>query len=166
MERQDYRQLMRNHAGAPVIIATGVPGNRTGLTATAFCSLSDSPPTVIVCVNHNASAHPLIRETASFSVNLLRDGQTDAALKFSGQTGLKGEARFDDGWSVGVIGAPVMNAALASLECELVESLDYASHTIFVGLVRGAQFDEDAEPMLYFRGNFIGLPGRGAIAAA
>lgn len=157
MELQAYRKLMRHHAGAPVIIATGAPGNRTGLTATAFCSLSDSPPTVIVCVNRNASAHPLIRETGCFSVNLLREGQEDTALKFAGQTGLKGEARFDERWSVGETGAPVMRSALASLDCELIQSVDHASHTIFVGLVRSAEADENGEPMLYFRGSFIGL---------
>lgn len=148
---------MRSHAGAPVVIATGNPGARTGLTATAFCSLSDSPPTVLVCVNKSASAHPLIQEMRSFSVNLLCKEQADLALKFSGQTGLKGEARFDDAWTVGPTGAPLLSTALANLDCELGSAHDHGSHTVFIGHVRFASADDAAEPLLYFRGGFGGL---------
>jgi len=165
MRFDEYRKLMRNHAGAPVVIATGAPGSRTGLTATAFCSLSDAPPMVLVCVNKQASAHPLIERTRTFSVNLLREGQQDIALKFAGQTGLKGEARFDDDWSTGVTGVPLMRTALAHLECELLEAHDHGSHTVFVGLVHSAAVDSEAEPLIYFRGSFGGLHGHALMTA-
>jgi len=157
MQLNEYRCLMRNHAGAPVVIATGMPGVRTGLTATAFCSLSDTPPTVLVCVNKSASAHPLIQEMKTFSVNLLRKDQADLARKFSGQTGLKGEARFDDAWTQSATGVPLLRTALAVLDCVLVSAHDHGSHTVFIGKVRFATADDAAEPLIYFRGGFGSL---------
>lgn len=166
MEATLYKQLMKQHAGVPVIIATGSSGHRTGLTATAFCSLSDSPPSVLVCVNKSASAYPVIRETGSFSVNILREDQATIALCFSGQTGLKGEDRFTGGqWITQSTGAPVMADSLGSLDCLLEREYEHGTHAVFVGLVQSIRSDEESEPLIYFRGGFVGLqtetvPGR------
>jgi flavin reductase (DIM6/NTAB) family NADH-FMN oxidoreductase RutF len=159
MQPDLYRNMMRHHAGAPVVVATGKPGARTGLTATAFCSLSDSPPTVLICVNRNASAHPIIRQTGTFSVNILNDEQADVAACFSGQTGLKGEERFacHGNWVTCVTGAPVMTDALASLDCEVLNEYEHGTHSVFVGLVKAARIQEDSDPLIYFRGSFCGL---------
>ncbi len=154
MDAGDYRRVMRSHAGAPAIVATGTRGARTGLTATAFCSVSDAPPTVLVCVNKSASAHSLIARHRSFSVNLLRTGQEDLALRFSGRRGLEGEQRFDGEWTAGTGGAPVLTTALASIECELTHCHDHESHSVFFGIVRHATTDENAAPLIYFRGSF------------
>ena len=165
MESISYKQLMKHHAGAPVVIASGRIGERTGMTATAFCSLSDSPPTILICVNKGASAHPVILDTRSFSVNLLHDGQADIAACFAGQTGLKGEQRFDGSdWIVQETGAPVMTDAMASLDCELLDAHDHGTHTVFVGLVHAVRSDEASDPLIYFRGNFSGLRSRSASA--
>ncbi|MEZ5854865.1 MAG: flavin reductase family protein [Hyphomicrobiaceae bacterium] len=71
MDATKFKNLMRHQAGAVTIITVGEPGNRTGLTATAMCSLSDTPPTVLICVNRNASAHAPIRACKCFAVNIL-----------------------------------------------------------------------------------------------
>ncbi len=167
MEAACYKQLMKHHAGAPVVIATGHEGRRTGLTATAFCSLSDSPPTILVCVNKSASAHPVIRDTQAFSVNVLHEEQTGVAACFSGQTGLKGEARFANGrWLTQETGAPVMADALASLDCELLQEHDHGTHSVFVGLVKAVSSNDGSGPLIYFRGHFSGLQGQRESARA
>jgi flavin reductase (DIM6/NTAB) family NADH-FMN oxidoreductase RutF len=156
MQTDVYRNLMKSHAGATVIIATGQPGRRTGLTATAFCSLSDSPPTILVCVNKNASAHAVIATTKSFSVNVLREDQADIAACFAGMTGLHGEERFQHGarWLKGETGAPVMADALVSLDCKLIKVHDHQTHSVFVGLVETGTTEDGFDPLIYFRGNF------------
>jgi flavin reductase (DIM6/NTAB) family NADH-FMN oxidoreductase RutF len=160
MDANEYRQLMSHHAGATVIVATGTPGERTGLTATATCSLSDSPPMLLVCVNKSASAHPVIRRTRAFSINLLAQGQDELAACFSGRTGLKGEARFQAGeWLTLATGAPVLAQALASADCELATEHDCGTHSIFIGLVRASRADASLRPLVYFRGAFGALHG-------
>lgn len=83
-----YRNLMRHQAGGVALIATGRHGGRTGLAATAVCSLTDAPPTLLVCVNQTASAHDIIEDTGFFSVNLLCPSHKELVGVFSGQTGL------------------------------------------------------------------------------
>lgn len=117
MDAASYKQLMKNHAGAPVVIATGRPGQRSGLTATSFCSLSDAPTTILICVNKNASAHPVIQSTGSFSVNLLSGEQASLAASFAGITGVQGEQRFAASHRiVQETGAPVMVDAFIANE--------------------------------------------------
>ena len=91
MDSDKYRNVMRHQAGAVTIIAVGTPGRRTGLTATAVCSLTDSPPMVIACVNRNASAHAPIHSGQCFSINLLANDQNELARRFSSKK-LEGEA--------------------------------------------------------------------------
>lgn len=160
MDGNTYRAIMRHQAGAVALITTGSPGHRTGLTATAVCSLTDDPPTLLVCVNKTASAHDLILENNSFGVNLLGRHQQDLAAAFSGRTGLKGEDRFHlEGftWSAGLTGAPILQGALASLDCALTEQQTFATHSIFIGSVRGGEVEQTVRPLLYYRGDFWDL---------
>jgi flavin reductase (DIM6/NTAB) family NADH-FMN oxidoreductase RutF len=160
MDTAKFRNLMRHQAGAVTIIAVGRRGNRTGLTATAMCSLSDQPPSVLICVNKNASAHSPIRDLKCFSVNLLAHEQHELAKRFSTKK-VEGEARFDEhDWETLATGAPVLKGTIASLDCELIGEHVVETHSIFIGRVREGRFAEGAEPLLYFRGDFWDLKGR------
>lgn len=157
MDPLKYRNVMRHQAGAVAIIAVGKTGHRTGLTATAVCSLSDTPPMLIVCINRTASAHAPIRDAKSFSVNLLADDQQDLAKLFSSKK-VMGEARFDKKvWDTMKTGAPMLKGCIANLDCEVKDEHGFDTHSLFVGLVKDARFREDAQPLLYFRGDFWDL---------
>ena len=151
-----YRSAMRLHAGAVSIISSGRPGRRTGLTATAVCSLSDSPPRLIVCVNRSASAHDLIRQTGAFGVNMLGADQAELAGRFAGRRGLEGEERFTDvdAWTLMATGAPILKNAIASFDCELLDQHAYETHTIFIGGVRALRAGGDENPLIYLAGCF------------
>ncbi len=154
MDAAKFKNLMRHQAGAVTIITVGNAGNRTGLTATAMCSLSDTPPTVLICVNRNASAHGPIREHKSFGVNLLAQEHFDLAKRFSTKL-VEGEARFDaETWDTMTTGAPTLKGSLATLDCELMDEHEFLTHSIFIGRVREGRFREEAQPLLYFRGDF------------
>ncbi len=160
MDQTKFRSLMRHQAGAVTIIAVGKAGSRTGLTATAMCSLTDSPPTVLVCVNKSASAHAPIKAMGAFSVNVLGQDQQDLAKRFSTKK-LEGEARFDaDDWEVLVTGAPVLKGTIASLDCQLVGEHEVETHSIFIGRVKDGRFHETMQPLLYFRGDFWDLKSK------
>lgn len=155
MNTDSYRSIMRHQAGAVAVIACGGRDMRAGLTATAVASLSDRPPTVLVCVNQTAGAHDVIVMANAFSVNLLAAGQQKIAECFAGKGGLKGEERFAGSvWDTLATGSPILVGALASLDCELVEQHTFTTHSIFIGHVVHGQFRADAEPLLYFRGDY------------
>lgn len=154
MDIQKFRNLLRQQAGAVTIIAVGQPGLRTGLTATAMCSLSDTPPMILICVNRKASAHSPIRIAKCFSVNVLAKSQLALAKRFSSKQ-IEGEARFDENaWGTLKTGAPILHHAIASLDCELADEHEFETHSIFIGRVKDGSFDEKAEPLVYFRGEF------------
>ena len=161
MDQQTYRDIMRYHAGAVTIISVGKPGGRTGLTATAFCSLTDDPPTVVACVNRNASAHDLIGKHKAFCVNVLASAQQEVAMRFAVRVGLEGEQRFDEGaWTTLKTGAPVLEGALANLDCEVVETLDGRTHTIYLGRVKAGRMNGVEKPLVYFKGVFCDLKAK------
>ena len=160
MDAASFRDVMRHQAGAVALICTGRTGERYGLTATAVCSLTDDPPTLLACVNKSASAHDTIRETGAFSVNLLARGHEQLAAIFSGQTDLNGEDRFtveEYGWDAHTSGTPRLAKAVASFDCVVNEHQAFATHTIFIGGVRQCSANVTAEPLIYCRGGFFGL---------
>ena len=157
MDPDDYRMLMRHQAGAVTVIAAGAPddGGRAGLTATAVASLSDTPPTILACVQRRLHAHSVIEELEVFSVNILNSDQQEIAESFAGKTGVFGEGRFSDAdWDVLSTGAPVLTGALACLDCRLLECHRFATHSIFIGSVVAGSFRKNAKPLLYYRGDY------------
>jgi len=158
IDGHQFRSLMRNVPGQVSIVAAGMPGFRKGLTASAVCSLTDLPPTIIVCVNRTAGAHDLIIESGYFSVNALSTSQEGIARVFAGTAGMSGEKRFETGdWSMGVTGAPVLPSAVCILECRLSEYRAASSHTVFFGQVMAGSASSEANPLLYLRGGYVGL---------
>ena len=159
VDAASYRAAMRYHAGAVAILSAGTPGDRTGLTATSVCSLSDTPPRLIACVNRSASAHGLIRRTASFGVNLLRAEQVELANVFAGRRGIERDDRFTDAdsWLSLVTGSPILGSALVSFDCELVDEHPHDTHSIFVGEVRAMHLCNGETPLVYFGGQFCSL---------
>ncbi len=151
----EFRARMRHLAGAVTVIATGAIDQRFGLTATAVCSLSDDPPTLLACVNRSASAHDVIQKNRSFSINLLASDQAAVAGYFAGRSGLKGEARFTGAtWQTLTTGAPILEHALAAFDCEVTQEHVFATHTIFIGRVVASASRDAGDPLIYLRGVF------------
>lgn len=157
---QSYRALMRHQAGAVTIVTTGNGSTRAGLTATAVSSLSDTPPTILVCVQRKVGAHDVIAGSRVFCVNILAADQQRVAERFAGKSGVHGTDRFEGlAWAKLTTGAPVLVDALASLDCELVESHGFSTHTIFIGRVIDGLTRPEAQPLLFFRGDYWNLGG-------
>lgn len=159
MDSGDFRKAMRHCAGAVALVSVGrEDGRRTGLTVTAVCSLSDDPPSLLVCVNRKASANPRIREDRCFGVSFLGEEQMPLALTFSGQKGFDGENRFGFGrWTTRVTGAPVLDDAIVSFDCELRQEFETKTHSVFVGDVRDVSMRCAESPLIYLRGAFHGV---------
>jgi flavin reductase (DIM6/NTAB) family NADH-FMN oxidoreductase RutF len=160
MDAKNFRTIMRQQAGAVALICTGSVGTRFGLTATAVCSLTDDPPTILVCVNRSASAHDTIEASGKFSVNLLGTAHTEIAGIFAGQTDLNGEDRFNvEGyaWEAHASGTPRLVGAIAHMDCSVTEQQQFSSHSLFIGRVNEGGADDGVDPLIYFRGRFAQL---------
>ena len=147
----DFRRVL-SHFATGVTLITTLDGDArpTGLTASAFTSVSLEPPLVLVCVDHKAQCFPAIREAGRFAVNILGADQEHLSRRFA-------SARTDkfDGvtYEVSDRGLPLIAGALARLECTTMSAHVEGDHTIFVGRVDGADVSS-GQPLLYFRGHY------------
>jgi flavin reductase (NADH) len=157
-----FRTAMAQFPGAVTLIATGTGEERRGITATAVCSVTDSPPSLLICVNRKAATREAIARNRRFSVTLLDAGSADIAQHFAGMTGASGADKFTKGdWDLFACGVPLLRSAPVSLACLVSEMFEVGSHTIFVGQIAESHFGE-GPAMVYADKAFhqlVRLPG-------
>lgn len=164
-EQADLRGVMGQFAtGVTVLTAGGENGH--GMTANAFTSLSLDPPLVLCCVARAARMHAAVLATGSFGVSILAADQTDVARHFADWRRPAGAAQFEpvDVREGRRTGAPLLNGALAWIECELATVHDGGDHSIFVGRVLACGRGPAGAALSFFGGGYhhIDQPGRAA----
>lgn len=156
----DFKTAMRQVTSSVAVITARSGKMRNGLTATAVCSVSAEPPTMLVCINRNATAEGLIAESGAFAINFLADEQHKVARLFS-TSKLSPEERFADGrWISLETGSPVLDGAVATFDCRVVEKVPSGTHHIYFGRVVGVT-SLDEEALLYRDGSFRRLAAIG-----
>src|SRR6201989_1002734 len=107
-----FREAMSRLGAAVHVVTTAGPGGKAGTTATAVCSVSDAPPTLLVCLNRRSQTNPLVVENGVFCVNTLGHDGADMADIFAGRTGVVGGDRFASGeWLAPSAGSPGLVSA-------------------------------------------------------
>jgi len=150
----ELRDAMRQAAGGVCVVTAGLGADRTGLTVTSATSLSLDPPTMIVCVNRNASAMPVIRRYRHFCANILSSEQLAVAERFSGRGGSRGEERYAGAtWHTQETGALALDGALAAIDCVVDEIIERHSHAIIIGSVSAIRLGHGT-PLLYGQGRY------------
>jgi flavin reductase (DIM6/NTAB) family NADH-FMN oxidoreductase RutF len=149
--QDQYKSAMRHLASGVCIVTAGQGDDRRGLTATAMCSVSADPPTLLVCVNRSAEAHPIIGREGRFCVNILSVEDDGLANRFAALDGSKGAVRFADrAWTTFGAHTPALTEALISIECELENKLDVLTHGIFIGAVKAVSVNSNRSPLVYY----------------
>jgi flavin reductase (DIM6/NTAB) family NADH-FMN oxidoreductase RutF len=152
----EFRRVLGHFAtGVTIVTTSDSDGRPTGLTASAFSSVSLDPPLVLVCVDHKSQSHGPLVDRGRFAVNILSTAQEALSRKFA-------TTRLDkfDGvpYRLSALGLPVLAGALAHLECVTVSTHVEGDHTILVGRVEDGSARE-GDPLLYFCGQYGRLHG-------
>lgn len=152
IEEAEFRRVLGHFAtGVAVLAAREGDGPPRGLTANAITSVSLEPPLVLVCVERTADTHDVIDAAGSFAISVLREDDEAMARRFATY---ETDAKFDGvAYRADVTGAPILDEALAWIDCRVWNQYDGGDHTIFVGEVVGTGA-EDGSPLLYFRGGY------------
>lgn len=147
----EFRRLLGHFAtGVTIVTTSDADARPTGLTVSAFASLSLDPPLVLVCVAHKAQSYPALRERGRFAVNMLSADQLELSRRFA-TTRLD---KFDGvAYRPSPSGLPLLHGALAWIECVTVAAHDEGDHTVFVGRVEHGDAGA-GEPLLYYRGTY------------
>jgi 3-hydroxy-9,10-secoandrosta-1,3,5(10)-triene-9,17-dione monooxygenase reductase component len=150
-----FRDAMRHLVGGVSIITAGTGEARTGLTVSSAVSLSVSPPTMLICVNRNASAWPVINAERHFCVNVLGSGHAPIADRFAGRGGAEGAERYKGArWRRFVTGALGLEDALAVIDCAVEEIIERHSHGIIIGGVQAIHVAGGTEALIYGQGRY------------
>lgn len=150
VEQGLFREAMARLGAAVHVVTTAGPAGRTGFTATAVCSVSDHPPTLLVCLNRRSRATPIVRENGVFCVNTLGADAEPVADVFAGRTGAVLEERFKAGdWMNLATGAPVLRSAVVAFDCRILEVRTVATHNVFFAAVE-AIHEGDPRPALVY----------------
>jgi flavin reductase len=138
-ERAAFRNAMARLGAAVNIVTTDGAAGRAGLTASAVCSVTDNPPTLLVCVNRASAMNAALKANRVLCVNVLGGAQRALSDVFAGRPRLPAEARFAQAeWEAGETGAPVLRGAVAALECRVAEVLEKGTHSVFFAEVARA----------------------------
>lgn len=142
--------------GVAVIAARGTDGRPVGMAVQSFSSVSLDPPLVCFCPARTSTTWPKIQAAGAFAVNILAADQQDLCRRFAvtGGDKFRGTA-----WRPGGNGAPLLDGALATVECDLEAVLDGGDHAIALGRVTALTAHREGAPLLYFRRTYGRLPG-------
>lgn len=145
-------------SGVTVVTTLDDDGGHFGMTATAFCSVSRTPPLCLVCVAHSADAYPALKRTKRFAVNVLARDQGELSVRFA----THGIDKFQGvPWSPGeATGCAVLTGAVVTVECVVQSEMTAGDHDIFVGAIRRIHPGQALEPLVYFRGAYADLLAR------
>jgi flavin reductase len=144
-----FRDAMSRLGAAVHVVSTDGPAGRSGFTATAVCSVSDQPPTLLVCLNRRSQSAPVVSANGVFCVNTLTAGEEAIADLFAGRSGARDE-RFSSGeWLTLSTGSPVLASAVVSFDCRVIEVRAIASHNVIFGAVEAVRLGQAAPALVY-----------------
>jgi flavin reductase (DIM6/NTAB) family NADH-FMN oxidoreductase RutF len=146
----DVAALFRRLTHGVYVVGVAGGERRDAFTAAWVMQTSFSPPLLAVSVNPQNASHALLRAGRTFVVSVLKRGDLELARRFGTRSGRDLDKLAGVAWTSGRHGAPILDAAAAYFDCELVSTLSTGDHDIIVGrVIDGAVLDGDAVPMTY-----------------
>lgn len=153
VEPIQFRQALSKFASGVTVVSTVMPtGEPVGVTVSAFSSLSLAPPLVLICLDQATSQLRAYTEGAYFSVNILAAGQHDVSNAFA-FPGPKPPFQIV-AYESGAFGMPVIKDTMATLVCRREAVHPGGDHSIVIGAVLDAAWDDSREPLVYAAGRY------------
>lgn len=159
-QTQRYKSVLGRFCTGVTVVTSLEDGVPTGFTCQSFSALSLDPPLVLVCVRKESATWPGIRRTGRFAVSVLASDQRPVGDRFarSGVDRFAGVA-----WRPSPAGMPLIDGALAWVECSVAHEVDAGDHTVVVAAVTAMETGTARDPLLYYRGTYLGDEGRKAV---
>jgi flavin reductase (DIM6/NTAB) family NADH-FMN oxidoreductase RutF len=143
---EDFKQALRQFASGVTIVTVSSNGKLHGATASSFASVSLEPPLILVCLDKTSQTRALLLEEGAFAANVLGSEQEEVARAFS----VRGVKPFDRlPHRLGVDGAPLLEGAIAWIECRVHQVVDAGDHDIIIGEVIACSTGSGA-PLVYY----------------
>ena len=149
----DFRDVIGRFVTGVTVVTTAVAGKQFAATVSALASLSLEPPMLLACLNRTSQTQSAIRKSRRFAVNILSEHQQHVARWCATKETTKLDAALT---ARGPTGMPVINDAVAYLECAVTDTIGGGTHTVFIGEVLHGH-TTDRKPLVYYRGALGGF---------
>lgn len=150
----NLKEALRTLGGGVSIITAGEGNERSGATVTSATALSVDPPRMLISLNKTSSTWPVVERYGHFAVNIIGAEHQSLANRFAGIGGIKGAERYQGAeWTRLASGAPVLEDAVAALDCEVEEAIERHSHVIVIGKVLAIRLGH-GHSLLYQNGKY------------
>ncbi|HEY8812245.1 MAG TPA: flavin reductase family protein [Candidatus Dormibacteraeota bacterium] len=156
MDQENLRDALARLPAGVVLVSTRDSGGFRGLTVTSFTSVSLDPPLVLVCLDRLAATRDAVVAHGAFTASLLSRGQQFLADRFSGQAPAADPAWREVPHRLGENGLPVVDGAVAWVECQVHSRQPGGDHEIVVGAVT-AVGRGGGEPLVHWERGYWGL---------
>lgn len=155
-----FRKVMANFASGITILTTRAGEGFYGMTASAVASVSLEPTLVLACIERSTLAHRYVQESGDYVLNILAEDQRQLSQIFAMDESARERYLKSVPYYRSTRGLPILNGALAYLECEVVATHPGGDHSIFIGEVHeAAVLAAESPPLIYFRSAYHGLRG-------
>jgi flavin reductase (DIM6/NTAB) family NADH-FMN oxidoreductase RutF len=151
---EQFRRACAHFAtGVAILTTRSAEGAPHGLTINSFTSLSLDPPLVMAAIAHSSAQLQTFDTSTSFAVNVLHEAQRDLSVHFAKVN----QDRFNGvPWTEGTSGAPLLEGAIAVIECRVVHRIDVGDHRVIIGEAVDAQM-HGGRPLLFFQSGYAAL---------
>jgi flavin reductase len=149
--RDEFREAMARLGAAVNIITTGGPAGKRGFTASAVCSVTDNPPTLLICVNRGSDSHDILAANGVLCVNTLASRQQPLSPIFGGMANTDNhDERFAHGeWHTLITGAPVLKGAAVNFDCRISQLVEVGTHSVFFCEVDAIAMGDNSDGLIY-----------------
>jgi flavin reductase len=156
VDSKSFRSGMARLAAGVNIITSAGAGGWCGFTASAVCSVTDDPPTLLVCMNRGSQSYDAIKASGVLCVNTVSGQHEELSMRFAGANGTKAmDARFAGAdWTTLVTGAPSLSDANASFDCRVVRSVEIGTHDALFCEVVALREGPNLQGLVYFGRKF------------
>jgi 3-hydroxy-9,10-secoandrosta-1,3,5(10)-triene-9,17-dione monooxygenase reductase component len=153
----DFRLVMGHFVTGVTVVTTLDGGEPQGITVNALSSVSLQPPLVMVALDRRRFITPAVRRAGRYAVNVLSEDQQPLSDCFAGAPVQPGRDAFCGAtWTPGSTGLPLIERAIATLECTVVQTFQAGDHELFIGRVDAmANADPHPMPLLYYRRQYL-----------
>jgi flavin reductase len=159
ISKQSYREAMARLGAAVTVVTTDGPAGLAGFTASAVTSVTDAPPTLLVCANRANDSYPAFKANGVLCVNTLTGGQQAVSAVFAGLTNAAMARRFDAGtWHRLSSGAPVLDGAAVAFDCRISQVVEVGTHDVFFCTVEAVEIGAANEGLIYYGRNYHRIP--------
>ena len=151
--KEEFIRAMRGITSTVTVVSAKDGENKQAMTATSVASLSLDPPTMLVCINHEATIHNVMKEGLGFCINILSVGQEGLA-DICSLAGGEGQRFLEGNWSE-LDDIPYNKDSQSNIFCNCIKAVEHTTHTIYLGEIIKVLNQSSFNPLLYKDGNYL-----------